>query len=47
MALTGIGWALSSVAVGFIFLHVSLNLLAYGGASAVNGAEASLKSTVG
>lgn len=41
MALTGI------IGVGFIVLHVSLNLLAYGGPSAVNGADALLKSTGG
>jgi len=41
MALTG------SIGIGFILLHVSLNLLAYGGPSAVNGADRFLKSTGG
>lgn len=41
MALTGI------IGIGFVLLHVSLNLLAYGGPSAVNGADAFLKSTGG
>ena len=41
MALTGI------IGVGFLLLHVSLNLLAYGGVPAVNGADRFLKSTGG
>ncbi len=41
MALTGV------IGVGFILLHVSLNLLAYDGPSAVNAADRFLKSTGG
>jgi len=41
MALTGI------IGIGFILLHVSLNLLAYDGPAAVNDADRLLKSTGG
>jgi succinate dehydrogenase / fumarate reductase cytochrome b subunit len=41
MALTG------AIAIGFVVIHVSLNLLAYAGPSAVNGADRLLKSTGG
>ncbi len=41
MALTG------ALGVGFLLLHVSLNLMAYGGAAPIDGADAFLKSTGG
>ena len=41
MALTGI------IGIGFILLHVSLNLLVYGGPATVNNADRFLKSTGG
>jgi len=41
MALTGV------IGIGFILLHVALNLLAYAGPAAVNDADRFLKSTGG